>query len=83
MCMSSFAVLSNTILAVCRQRIDRNPGGIHAMSVGQSRRLPKLSEPYGWGAEAFIDWIFSARTDDTKVERIARTLDKLEQARLP
>lgn len=25
----------------------------------------------------FIDWIFSAKTDDTKVERIAKTLNKL------
>lgn len=30
--------------------------------------------------KAFIDWIYSARTDDTKVERIVRLLDKLEQA---
>lgn len=27
--------------------------------------------------KAFIDWIYSARTDETKVERIARTIDKL------
>ena len=25
----------------------------------------------------FIDWIYSAKTDETKVERIAQTLDKL------
>jgi hypothetical protein len=27
--------------------------------------------------KAFIDWIYSAKTDETKVERIAKTLDKL------
>lgn len=27
--------------------------------------------------KAFIDWIYSAKTDDTKVERIAKTLNKL------
>lgn len=32
--------------------------------------------------KAFIDWIYSARTGDTKVERIVRLLDKLEQAGL-
>jgi hypothetical protein len=29
--------------------------------------------------KAFIDWIFSARTDQTKVGRIAQTLDKLSR----
>lgn len=27
--------------------------------------------------KAFIDWIYSAKTEDTKVERIARTINKL------
>ncbi|NOU20081.1 MAG: DUF1905 domain-containing protein [Bacteroidales bacterium] len=27
--------------------------------------------------KAFIDWIYSAKTDDTKVERIVKTLNKL------
>lgn len=27
--------------------------------------------------KAFIEWIYSAKTDDTKVERISKTLDKL------
>ena len=27
--------------------------------------------------KAFIDWIYSAKTDETKVERIAKTLNKL------
>ncbi len=29
--------------------------------------------------KAFIDWIYAAKTDQTKVERIAKTLDKLEK----
>lgn len=29
--------------------------------------------------KAFIDWIYSARTDKTRVERIATTLDKLSK----
>jgi hypothetical protein len=29
--------------------------------------------------KAFINWIYSARTDKTKVERISKTLDKLEK----
>lgn len=27
--------------------------------------------------KAFIDWIYSAKTDETKVERIAKTIDKI------
>ncbi len=27
--------------------------------------------------KAFTEWIYSARTDETKVERIAKTLDKI------
>jgi hypothetical protein len=27
--------------------------------------------------KAFIEWIYSAKTDETKVERIAKTIDKL------
>lgn len=27
--------------------------------------------------KAFIEWVYSAKTDETKVERIAKTLDKL------
>ena len=35
-----------------------------------------LSYPDG-EQRAFIDWIYSAKKEDTKVERIARTIDKL------
>ncbi|HLF33645.1 MAG TPA: YdeI/OmpD-associated family protein [Cyclobacteriaceae bacterium] len=31
--------------------------------------------------KAFIDWIYSAKTEDKKVERIAKTLDKLSNRR--
>jgi uncharacterized protein YdeI (YjbR/CyaY-like superfamily) len=27
--------------------------------------------------KAYVDWIYSAKTDETKVERIAKTLNKL------
>ena len=37
-----------------------------------------LSYPDG-EQRAFIDWIFSAKKEDTKVERIARILDKLSK----
>jgi hypothetical protein len=29
--------------------------------------------------KAFIDWIYSARTDETKADRIVKTLEKVEQ----
>ncbi len=31
--------------------------------------------------KAFIDWIYSAKTDETRIERIARTLDKIAQGK--
>jgi hypothetical protein len=31
--------------------------------------------------KAFVEWIYSAKTDETKVERIAKTLDKLEKGK--
>jgi hypothetical protein len=37
-----------------------------------------LSYPDG-EQKAFIDWIYSAKTDNTKVERIAKTLDMLSK----
>jgi len=37
-----------------------------------------LSYPDG-EQRAFIDWIYSAKKEDTKVDRIARTLDKLSK----
>jgi len=35
-----------------------------------------LSYPDG-EQKAFIEWIYSAKTEETKVERIARTMNKL------
>ena len=37
-----------------------------------------LSYPDG-EQKAFIEWIYSAKTEDTKVERIARTMNKLSK----
>jgi len=31
--------------------------------------------------KAFIDWIFSAKTDETKVDRIARSLERIEKGK--
>ncbi len=54
--------------------------------IPEELRLCLLDEPNGLEAflkytsgeqKAFIDWIYSAKKDETKIERIAKTLDKI------
>ena len=56
------------------------------IEVPEELRLCLLEDPAAHDAfqqctegeqKAFIDWIFSAKTDQTKVRRIAQTMDKL------